>query len=162
MTTTDQPHEGDVLKTDVLGRVRVKREHREQILDDFECSGMSGRAYAKLHGIHHQTFASWIQKRRRARGDYDNEEIRTKLRMGNQSAKAKSASPGRPKKKKPEESTTALSLIEIAMPQESEPAPHHSNRDALEVELPGGVKVHFASKSQLGLLKALIKEVGSC
>ena len=58
MTTTDQSHEGEVLKTDVLGRVRVKPEHREQILDDFERSGMSGRAYAKLHGIHQQTFAS--------------------------------------------------------------------------------------------------------
>lgn len=151
-----------MLKTDVLGRVRVKHEHREQILDDFERSGMSGRAYAKLHGIHHQTFASWIQKRRRARGDYDNEEIRAKLRMGNQATKAKSASPGSPKKKKPEESTTALSLIEVAMPQASEAERSDKHGEALEVELPGGVKVQLTNKSQLGLLKALMEEVGSC
>ena len=162
MTTTDQPSEGEVLKTDVLGRVHVKRETRERILDDFERSGMSGRAYANLHGIHQQTFASWIQKRRRARGDYDNEEIRARLRMGQQATKAKSSSPRR--SKKPSKST-ALSLIEVALPQANDPAPqrsHHSNGEALEVELPGGAKVYLTSKSQLWLLKALMEEVGPC
>ena len=110
MTTTDQSPEGEVLKTDVLGRVRVKPEVREQILDDFERSGMSGRAFAKLHGIHQQTFASWIQKRRRARGDYDNEEIRAKLRMGQQAAKPSPKIAAKASSRKPTKST-ALSLI---------------------------------------------------
>jgi hypothetical protein len=46
MTTTEEDVQ-DVLKSDVLGRVKVKPEIREQILDEFERSGMSGRAFAK-------------------------------------------------------------------------------------------------------------------
>ena len=33
----------EILKTDVLGRVRVRKERREQILDEFEKSGMAGK-----------------------------------------------------------------------------------------------------------------------
>lgn len=54
-----------ILKTDKLGRVRVPFERREAILDEFECSGMSGAAFAARCGINYQTFASWRQKRRR-------------------------------------------------------------------------------------------------
>jgi hypothetical protein len=48
-------------------------EHRERILDAFESSGMSGQAFAIHHGIKVQTFASWMQKRRRIRSEYDDE-----------------------------------------------------------------------------------------
>ena len=60
----------EILKTDVLGRVRVRKERREQILDEFERSGMAGKPFAKMIGVNYQTFASWIQKRRKARGQY--------------------------------------------------------------------------------------------
>ena len=59
-----------VLKTDVLGRVRVKTERREAILDEFEKSGVAGAPFAKMIGVNYQTFASWAQKRRKARGQY--------------------------------------------------------------------------------------------
>jgi hypothetical protein len=39
------------------------------LLDAFDASVMSGKAFAKHHGINYQTFASWVQKRRRSRGD---------------------------------------------------------------------------------------------
>lgn len=58
------------LKRDVLGRVTLPATQREALLDEFERSGMKGLPFAQLVGIHYQTFASWIQKRRRARGDY--------------------------------------------------------------------------------------------
>jgi hypothetical protein len=72
---------GDILKTDVLGRITISRAQREAILDAFEASGMTGSTFALHHGIKIQTFASWIQKRRRARGDYQNEAVCRKLRM---------------------------------------------------------------------------------
>ena len=78
---------GEILKVDVLGRVTVPKEKREELLDTFEASGMSGAQFAQHHGIHVQTFASWIQKRRRARGDYESEEMRSKLRMRRKSKK---------------------------------------------------------------------------
>lgn len=74
MTTTNEPSSTevlstvtlDILKTDVLGRVTLGREQREVVLDAFVVSGMTGQAFALQHGIKIQTFAFWIQKRRRA------------------------------------------------------------------------------------------------
>lgn len=73
MTSTKKTEEPELLlKTDRLGRVRMPREKREQILDGFESSGMSGQAFAARIGVKYPTFASWVQKRRRARGQYAN------------------------------------------------------------------------------------------
>ena len=46
------------------------------MLDVFEAGDLSAAAFARKHGVHVQTFASWIQKRRRSRGGYENEEVR--------------------------------------------------------------------------------------
>jgi hypothetical protein len=64
------PADGRILKIDVLGRVKTPRERREQLLDEFEKSGLTGQKFAALVGIKYQTFATWAQKRRRARGTY--------------------------------------------------------------------------------------------
>jgi hypothetical protein len=96
---------GDILKTDVLGRITVGRDQREAILDAFEASGMSGQAFAQHHGIKVQTFASWIQKRRRARGDYQNEEVCRKLRMRKE--------PPVTRPKKATRPPTSMNLIEV-------------------------------------------------
>jgi len=53
------------LVQDTLGRVRTPREKREQILDEYERSGMSGAAFAALVGVKYPTLASWIQQRRK-------------------------------------------------------------------------------------------------
>ena len=152
MTTNknDSLGAGEILKVDVLGRVTVPREKREELLDTFEKSGMSGAQFAQHHGIHVQTFASWIQKRRRARGDYENEEMRRKLRMGKKTGKA-------PRKSRPKNSpsNTALNLIEVVA---DAPAPCVQ---ALEVILPSGVVLKVSSVDQVTLLKTLISEL-SC
>jgi transposase-like protein len=53
-----------VLKTDTKGRVRTPAADREAILDLFEQGGMSGAAFARLHGIRYPTFAHWCKQRR--------------------------------------------------------------------------------------------------
>lgn len=68
MNTT--PSDEAVLKQDVLGRVKTPKARREQLLDEFERSGLPGLKFAELAGIKYQTFATWAQKRRRQRGDY--------------------------------------------------------------------------------------------
>ena len=68
MNTT--PTDEVVLKQDVLGRVKTPKARREQLLDEFERSGLPGLKFAELVGIKYQTFATWVQKRRRQRGDY--------------------------------------------------------------------------------------------
>lgn len=62
---TDTATTGVILVQDTLGRVRTPREKREQILDEYERSGMSGAAFAALVGVKYPTLASWIQQRRR-------------------------------------------------------------------------------------------------
>jgi hypothetical protein len=56
-----------VLLADACGQVRVPLERREALLDEFERSGMSGMKFAQLAGVKYQTFAVWVQKRRKRR-----------------------------------------------------------------------------------------------
>ena len=56
---------GEILIQDSKGRVRTPLERREALLEEYERSGMSGLAFAQHTGIKYQTFASWVQKRRR-------------------------------------------------------------------------------------------------
>ena len=62
---TDTTTTGEILVQDTLGRVRTPREKREQILDEYERSGMSGAAFAALVGVKYSTLAWWIQRRRK-------------------------------------------------------------------------------------------------
>jgi hypothetical protein len=68
MNTT--PTDEVVLKQDVLERVKTPKARREELLDEFERSGLPGLKFAELAGIKYQTFATWAQKRRRQRGSY--------------------------------------------------------------------------------------------
>ena len=45
-----------VLKQDVLGRAKTPKARREQLLDEFERSGLPGLKFAELAGIKYQTF----------------------------------------------------------------------------------------------------------
>jgi len=68
--TNMTPADETILKTDVLGRVKTPMARREQLLDEFERSGLTGQKFAAVVGIKYQTFATWAQKRRRQRGAY--------------------------------------------------------------------------------------------
>ena len=59
-----------VLRRDALGRTWTTPEKRESILDEFERSGLKGAQFARLAGINYGTFATWLQKRRHERGQY--------------------------------------------------------------------------------------------
>jgi hypothetical protein len=67
MTSTSESTgaaEGEIFKTDTVGRVRVSRARREALLDEFERSGASGAQFAAYVGGKHSTFAAWANKRR--------------------------------------------------------------------------------------------------
>jgi transposase-like protein len=64
---TDTTTTAEILVQDTLGRVRTPREKREQTLDEYERSGMSGAAFAALVGVKYSTLSSWIQQRRKGR-----------------------------------------------------------------------------------------------
>lgn len=144
---------GGILKTDVLGRITIGREQREAILNAFESSGMSGQAFAQHHGIKIQTFASWMQKRRRMRGDYQNEAVCRKLRM-------RKDSPA-PRQKKSTLPLTSMNLIEVDLQKDSQKdTPSTSSvSEPMEVVLPGGAVVRIAHESQLSLLQTLMRQL---
>ena len=52
------------LVQDSRGRVRYGRERREELLGEFERSGMSAAGFARLSGVRYTTFAGWLQRRK--------------------------------------------------------------------------------------------------
>jgi hypothetical protein len=58
-----------ILKVDTAGRVWTPRVQREAVLDEFERSGLPATKFAAHIGVKYPTFASWVQKRRKRRGD---------------------------------------------------------------------------------------------
>ena len=53
-----------LIKTDALGRLHRTPQQREQILDEYERSGLSGPKFAALCGVKYQTFAAWLARRK--------------------------------------------------------------------------------------------------
>jgi hypothetical protein len=64
-----------ILKQDAVGRVRTSVRQREALMDEYERSGLTGPKFAQVAGVCYQTFAGWMQKRRRARGDYTSSAV---------------------------------------------------------------------------------------
>lgn len=136
------------LKRDVLGRVTLPAAQREALLDEFERSGLMGRPFAKLLGVNYPTFASWIQKRRRARGDY--------------TALAKPPTPlteVRPPQRHLPNAT--LRLVEVvttpALPAACTLPVVPQAATALEVRLPGGASLLVSDAAQAELAAQILR-----
>ena len=129
MTSTNT-EETRILKTDVLGRVRMPADRREAILDAFEQSGMSGKAFAKHAGVKYTTFATWVQKRRRNRGEY-------------------------PQKKLSGSVPSEITFVEAQVEKPSEPA----SKAKLEVQTAEGVTLIIRSPGEVALAAELIRSL---
>jgi hypothetical protein len=131
-----------LLKQDVLGRVTLTRARREALLDEFERSGMKGLPFARMAGVRYPTFANWIQKRRRARGDY-----------AQQAAAASTSQPKRTRK-------AALRLVEVALPP-GLPRAELTVTAALELLLPGGARLLLHDARQTELAAHLLRNLNT-
>lgn len=54
-------------KRDTKGRRIAARERREELLAEFDASGLTQRAFARREGINANTFAKWVWLRGRSR-----------------------------------------------------------------------------------------------
>lgn len=124
-----------MLKTDKMGRVRISRQRREAILDAFERSGMSGAAFAQLHGLSYSTFAGWAHRRRRKRN-------------GAASTKASGEAP--------------LALAEVMVKRPSDEEANRQKSEGLRVEAPGGSVLFITERSQLPWAAELLRALSSC
>jgi len=66
-TATDEPT-SIIIKSDRTGRSRYTQEYKNEVVNAYEASGMSGPAFAEHCGLKYPTFASWVAKRRRGEG----------------------------------------------------------------------------------------------
>jgi transposase len=129
-TTTDAPADSQplILKTDARGRVLTPADRREGLLDEFERSGLSGMKFAQLSGVKYQTFANWVQRRRREREPHATNS-----------------------KSKAQQVAWFEAVVQEA--QKTDPA----SSGALMLHLPGGVRAELSSSRHIALAAALVR-----
>ena len=57
--------ESEIIKTDRKGRIRFNAQRRQELLLEFDRSGLTAPKFAEVTGLKYQTFAAWLQRRRR-------------------------------------------------------------------------------------------------
>lgn len=119
--------------------MRVSDEQREALLDAYETSGLSGPQFAAQHGVNYQTFATWLQKRRRARGLHA-------LGLGGEMSFSGLAS-----------ALPELAEVELSVPEiPGARAIRHDDGLPLEIRFSCGARVAMHRMGQAGLLAALL------
>jgi hypothetical protein len=126
-----------VLKRDVVGRVVTPCAKREELLDEFERSALSGAEFARLVGVKYQTFAGWVQRRRHARGAYG---VRRPMTT-------------------PQAAAAGLRLVEAVVASTTRPAPMAGLE--LRIDLPGGASVTVGDSMQAALAAQLLKALAT-
>ncbi len=120
----------DEAKRDTKGRRITPRARREDLLNEYEQSGLTQAAFARRAGVNYPTFASWVQGRRE-----------------------RTAVPVRPRE--PIRAQQQVQFAEVNFPS---PTRHDLNpkADVLSVTLPDGVVVRGSDAAALvALVKAL-------
>lgn len=66
MTSTQEEVSTSIIKADRTGRSHYSQQYKDDVLNAFEQSSLSGAGFAEQCGIKYPTFASWVAKRKRA------------------------------------------------------------------------------------------------
>lgn len=117
-----------ILKTDKRGHGRTPPERREELLAEFDRSGLPLTRFAQLAGVRYSTFATWLQQRR---------------------IKAGAATQDKEKDK-----PTPLRFAEVLVDPCVRPTPLAAS--ALKVSLPSGAHLVLTEASQVPLAAQLI------
>lgn len=125
MTTTEVRPE--ILPIDSKGRVRVSPARREEVLDEFERSGMTGAQFARTIGLKYQTFAFWRQQRQKRK----------------------------PGASVPPQRTATVEWLETVIDKAQSSSAVSAS--ALMVRLPSGAVLELANVSQVSVAAALLR-----
>ncbi len=145
-TTLTNPPDEKLLKVDRLGRVRTPRKEREALVDEFERSGLPGTKFAELHGLNYQTFATWVQKRRRKTGFYEKSDSRENAPQ--------------PKPKTATYPTPDLKFTEVILSPKADET-DNSQGTPIRIELAGGAYLHINSSEQISLAVELLQALAT-
>jgi len=118
----------EILKTDRRGRVRFTPARRDQLIDEFLKSGLSGPRYCKVTGLSYSTFANWLQKRR-----------------GKRTALPSTTATAQP-----------VEWLE-AVVEKAQACASSATADSLVVRLPSGAAMEVANVSQANVAAALLR-----
>ena len=131
--------EVELLKMDARGRVRVSRERQEALLAEYDRSGMSGVEFARWAGVKYPTFASWLQRRRRA-------GVGAAQRDGQGGTK----------------SGATLSWVEAVIEERDDARSTRRPAAGLEIELSagGGVRVRVPDREAAALAAEVLRQLG--
>ena len=129
--------DGEILKRDKMGRVRVSRARREALLNEFERGGTSGAQFADYVRNKYSTFAHWLQKRQRRQG--------SGVGIDNQSHALKS------------KRTAPIRWLETMVDAEGK---EWRTETRLRVHLPGGAHLEITNGPQAGLAAVLLENLG--
>jgi hypothetical protein len=128
MTTLAKTDEISIIKTDEVGRRQTPTARREQLLDEFDRSGLSAARFAAVTGLKYSTFAAWVNRRRKQ----PNSEAKVP---------AKSADPVR-----------WLEAVVATAQTAGEPI-----SAVVVLQLPGGVRLEVADERQAALAAVLVR-----
>ena len=129
MTDSDKSSPLCILKRDGRNRVRSTQAQRQEVLRQFERSGLSGPAFCRVVGVNYQTFVGWRKEARRL----------SELPPAELVAAA-------------EPMTNAVRFVEASLPRSLIPADN-----SLEIRLPGGASLTISDGAQALLAAQLIK-----
>jgi transposase-like protein len=133
MTFTTQ-EDGEIIKRDTMGRLRVSRVSREALLDEYERSGRSGVEFAARVGIKYSTLGNWIRERRKRK------RLEKASLKGARSEAAQAMANGQ----------WVEAVIEKGVAQRS-----------IQICFVGGASLELDDAQQLGLAAELIRRLGA-
>jgi hypothetical protein len=113
----------ELLRRELAGVSRVSPGQRELILDAFERSGLSERAFAEGLGVRDGTFRRWVRARHRV--------------LSGEAGLTGTTGP--------------IALVEAVLDGGA------GTGGSVEVETPGGLKVHIARREDIALAVALLR-----
>ena len=120
----------DGSRPDRLGRVRTPRTRREELLTEYERSGLSQAAFARRAGVRYPTFAHWVQQRRHS---------------------------GKTAGELPAAASGTARFVELRLPS-ARPMPPSVVGAELSVTLPDGVVLRGAEPAALAALVRALRE----
>ena len=144
MTSTKSTDE--VLKQATRGRVRMPRERICALLDEFERSGLSAAAFARMVGVKYPTFMNWVQRRRKERTAEGEEASKPEIVSAESSEVGASTEP-MPK---------GILLLEAVMDTPAERGRSAVKLGGLLIELPGDCRMRVDTPGQLQMAGELV------